>query len=480
MNLTTAIFENARAGAVALRDGDQLVCYGELAVAMDAAASAVSACPMPGDCRPRVALAFPNGIAHIVWSLALLKAGATVVPVPGELAPPERLELLRATGCHALLAPAAMDRAGASAMRNIFGDELAGEAWWHALPGNHDLVREDQLRGLDAALIRFSSGTTGKSKGVVLSHRSILGRVRACNHGLGIGPGDRVLWILPMAHHFAVSIVLYLLHGATTVLARSHLGADLLAELRQSRATVLYAAPYHFGLLANCPGASPSPDLRLAVSTAAPLPAATAEKFRETFGLPLTQGYGIIEAGLPALNTEDAESLPDSVGRAQPGFDIRIDQPDEHGVGEVLLRGPGFFDAYLSPWSPRADVLDHGWLRTGDLGRLDGEGRLFLRGRLKSVINVAGLKCFPEEVELVLNTFPGVRESRVAARPHPDTGSIPVAEIVPEDPACPPSVPALLRHCRGRLATYKIPVRVEIVPTLPRTPSGKILRSIES
>lgn len=480
MNLTTAIFENARTGAIALRDRERAVCYGDLASAMDSAAVALSVCSLPANRRPRVALAFPNGVTHIVWSLALLKAGATVVPVPSELAPPERLELLRATACHALLAPSSLDWAGANDPRRISGDALAGEAWWHTLPGNHDLACEHELSEIDAALIRFSSGTTGKSKGVVLSHRAILERVRACNQGLGIGPDDRVLWILPMAHHFAVSIVLYLLHGATTVLAGSHLGADLLAELRQSRATVLYAAPYHFALLANCPGASACPDLRLAVSTAAPLPIATAKKFRETFGLPLTQGYGIIEAGLPALNTMDAESSPDSVGRAQHGFDIRIDQPDASGVGEVLLRGQGFFDAYLSPWSPRAEALDDGWLRTGDLGSLDGDGRLFLRGRLKSVINVAGLKCFPEEVELVLNAFSGVRESRVAARPHPETGSIPVAEIVPEDPAHPPSVPALLRHCRERLAAYKIPLRVDIVPAVPRTPSGKILRAAMS
>lgn len=480
MNLTTAIFEKARSEAIALREGECVVSYGSLATSMDFAAMAVSSCPMPRDCRPRIALAFPNGIAHVVWSLALLKAGATVVPVPGELAPPERLELLRATGCHALLAPEALDWTGATDVRNLQGDERTGAACWHLLPGQHDLTREDELSRLDAALIRFSSGTTGKSKGVVLSHRSILERVRACNQGLGIGPDDRVLWILPMAHHFAVSIVLYLLHGATTVLARSHLGADLLAELRQSRATVLYAAPYHFGLLANCPGASACPDLRLAVATAAPLPGATAAKFRETFRLPLSQGYGIIEVGLPALNTTDAETLPDSVGRPQPGFDIRIDEPDAQGVGEVLLRGPGFFDAYLSPWTPRAEVLDQGWLRTGDLGVLDDTGRLFLRGRLKSVINVAGLKCFPEEVELVFNTFPGVRESRVIARPHPDTGSVPVAEIVPEDPERLPSVPALLRHCRERLAAYKVPLKVEFVGAVPRTPSGKILRSMES
>lgn len=479
MNLTHAIFANANAGDPALREGEHVVCYGGLESAMITAADALAARAQAGRFRPRIALAFPNGLGHVIWSLALLRSGATVVPVPGELAPPERLALLQTTGCHALLAESPLDWPGGRPTA-IHGGELAGRAFWHALPDPFALPNEAELHALDAALIRFSSGTTGKSKGVVLSHRAIIERVRACNQGLGIGPGDRVLWILPMAHHFAVSIVSYLLHGATAVLARSHLGADLFAELRQSRATVLYAAPYHFGLLASCLGASPCPDLRLAVSTAAPLPVATAEQFRARFGIPLIQGYGIIEAGLPALNTDGGEISPDSVGRAQPGFDIRIDAPDSTGVGEVLLRGPGMFDAYLHPWAPRETVLADGWLRTGDLGSLDESGRLTLRGRLKSVINVAGLKCFPEEVESVLNTFPGIRECRVFARPHPDTGSIPAAEIVPADPENPPSVPAILRHCRERLATYKIPLRVDFVRALPRTPSGKILRAVES
>jgi long-chain acyl-CoA synthetase len=251
----------------------------------------------------------------------------------------------------------------------------------------------------------------------------------------------------------------------------------LLDELVRTQATVLYAAPYHYGLLVHCREARPCPSLRLAVSTAAALPEATAEMFFQRFGLPLTQGFGIIEAGLPVLNRRLARLCPTAVGHPQPGFDLKIDAPDAEGIGEVLLRGPGMFDAYLQPWQPRDEVLDHGWFRTGDLGSLDESGCLTLRGRLKSVINVAGLKCFPEEIEAVLNAHPLVKESRVFARPHVETGSIPSAEIVPASPEQAVAAPALISHCRQHLAAYKIPLRYEFVAAVARTASGKILRT---
>jgi len=305
----------------------------------------------------------------------------------------------------------------------------------------------------------------------VLSHETLRDRVVAGNAGLGIGPGDRVIWILPMAHHFAVSIILYLLHGATTVIERSHLGEDVFAALERHRGTVIYASPFHYALLASCPAARPVPSLRLAVSTAAALPAATAEKFLERFGLPLTQALGIIECGLPILNRASAAQKPESIGRPQPAYAAEI-----RGSGDLYVRGPGFADAYLAPWMTRDAILDDGWFHTGDQARIDAGGDIFLVGRSHSVINVGGMKCFPEEVEAALDEHPDVRESRVSALPHPTFGSVPVAEIVPADPAAPPRIPALVAHCRARLSNYKLPVKYTFVAALPRTPSGKIQR----
>lgn len=470
MNIVGEIFNRCDPAATALVEGDIAVSYGFLHERVEAAASALSASQfLPR--HARVGISIPNGIDHIVWSLAVLQAGGVLVPIPGELAMPERMTLAVTTALHCVIStPGQPWEAGAEAV------ELGGTAMLHGGFNHSALFNEAALNALNPALIRFSSGTTGRSKGVVLSHETLLARVTACNSGLSIGPGDRVLWLLPMAHHFAVSIILYLLHGATTVLAQSHLGEDLLSELAQSRATVIYASPFHHSLLASSASAGPLPHLRLAVSTAAALSASVAEKWLGVFGLPLTQGLGIIEGGLPLLNLRHAVDKPLSVGQPQAGFEVAIRDADERGIGELMLRGPGFFDAYLDPWQPRDQVLDDGWLATGDLGSVDPDGCVTLAGRLKSVINVAGLKCFPEEVEAVLNQHPGVLESRVHGRPHGEMGMIPAARIILENPAVPLHRSSLLAHCRKHLAAYKVPLEITVVEELPRTASGKLKR----
>ena len=470
MNIVDEIFRRCDPAAVALIEGETSITFGMLRDLMEKAASALRGSSLFPS-HARVAISIPNGIDHIVWSLAVLRAGGTLVPVPGELAMPEREKLIATTAVHCLIATPGQPWNGSSGAVEEIGNATLHGNFGHTAPFDESL-----LNALNPALIRFSSGTTGKSKGVVLSHETLLARVTACNNGLRIGPQDRVLWILPMAHHFAVSIVLYLLHGTTTVLAKSHLGDDLMHELEKAQATVLYAAPFHHGLLAACPSAKPLPHLRLAVSTAAALPMTVAEKWLNKFGMPLTQGLGIIEGGLPLLNVRHAADKPHSVGQPQAGFEIQIRNPDENGIGELLLRGPGFFDAYLHPWQPSREVLEDGWLATGDLGSIDDDGCVTLAGRLKSVINVAGLKCFPEEIEAVLNEQPDVLECRVYAHHHPETGSIPAAEVVLRDPENPPKNIRLISHCRERLAAYKVPLKYTFVEKLQRTASGKIQR----
>jgi len=134
------------------------------------------------------------------------------------------------------------------------------------------------------------------------------------------------------------------------------------------------------------------------------------------------------------------------------------------------------FDAYLQPWRTRAEVLADGWFRTGDLARMDADGDFHLLGRSHSVINVAGLKCFPEEIEAVLCEMTEVRRARVSARANSRFGAVPVAEVVPSDPAHPPKISALAAHCRSALARYKVPVEFRLVESVALTASGKIQR----
>lgn len=412
---------------------------------------------------PRIGLACPNGVDYIIAALGILKAGACLVPVPEELTPTEVNELAARTALHGMVE---IDAAGPR---------------WRPLDATDAGFSESSFAALNPAFIRFSSGTTGASKGVVIGHHRLIERITAANDGLRIGPNDRVLWMLPMAHHFAVSIILYLYHGACTVLADTHLAADVLETAVATEATVIYGAPFHHALLAGDASDFRWPSLRLAVSTAAALPRETAARFLARFDQPLVQGLGIIEIGLPILNTTDALPHPTALGRPLPAYQIEL--RDESGapvapghIGELWVKGPGFFDAYLSPWQPSRDVCDHSWFSTGDLAQADTSGLLFLRGRRKSVLNINGMKVFPEEVEAVIDAHPGVRRSRATGRDHPVLGTIPVAQIVPNDSAAPPGSAEITQWCRQSLAAYKVPVKIEIVDAIELTSSGKVRR----
>ncbi len=445
MNIVDEIFRSADRSAIALIADGAEVSYGRLIEMAEVAARPIAAL----NCA-RVGLDCPNGIAHVVLALAIVRAGKCLVPIASELAPPERARLIAETGIGAIVD-------GSGAVREI------------SIPAVLSFAEAD-LAAINPAFIRFSSGTTGRSKGIVLSHERLIERITAANRGLQISPQDRVVWILPMAHHFAVSIMLYLLSGAATVIVTSHLAEDVLAAARAHGGTVLYGAPFHHALLAAETSGLPWPTLRLAVSTAATLPLVTAEAFERRFGIPLSQGLGVIEVGLPLLNLKAPREKPASVGKPLPDYVCEVRD------GEIFLRGPGMLDAYLSPWRTRGDILHDGWFRTGDLGRVDSDGDVFLEGRSHSVINVAGLKCFPEEIEAVLCAVPGVRLARVSGKPHPRVGAVPVAEIVPFDHANPPAISALAAHCRTSLSRYKVPVDFTFVASLPLTPSGKVKR----
>lgn len=467
----------------------RIVSYGELAGLVDEAAQRLRASGViaPTSGVPRIGIAAPNGLSHVVLALAVLKAGGCVVPIAGELAPPEQRALLAALHPRAVLIAGEVRSpfSGLADRAVVTTLDVAGRPVrvLGAARGEADArspFDEPALAALAPAFIRFSSGTTGTSKGVILSHRTLLERVAAANRGLGIDAADRILWLMPMAHHFAASIVLYLAQRATIVLVGSTLARDVLAAARMHAATVFYGSPFHHAVLAADPTGEGWPSLRLAVSTAAALPVETARAFDARFGVPVAQALGIIEAGLVAVNDRPREK-PDAVGVPLPDFAVEL--RDEGGrrvatgeVGELHVRGRGLLDGYLWPFRTRDHVLEDGWFATGDLATADADGSLQLVGRSRTVINVSGLKCFPEEIEAVLQQHPAVAAARVTGRPHPRVGAVPVAEIVARDAAAPPASGDLAAHCRASLARYKVPVEFRMVTELPRTASGKLKR----
>jgi len=485
-SIVEAIRERAQSGATALVQKECTLSYQELFERSDALAGVIRTalhCDPKRVDRLRIGVHFPSCLDYVPLALAALSAGGCFVPIPDELAEEEKLELLHRTALDAVLViasssawvPAEAEEVGAL---DVGGQNVLILRLTPAAP----LFPPSDFEALNPAFIRFSSGTTGKSKGVLLSHASLLERITAANAGLQIGPGDRVLWVLPMAHHFAVSIILYLYHGATTIIEETHLGEDLLRAGAEQRATVMYGSPVHYRQLVEAPDAAQWQTLRLAVATAAALDAATANKFQARFGVDLVQGLGIIELGLPIMNLAGAKDAPEALGLPLPAYQTLL--KDEHGLepatgeaGEICLRGPGMFDAYLDPWLPRTEVVDaDGWFATGDLGKRDQAGRLFICGRKKTLINVGGMKVFPEEVEAVLDAHPKILRAIVEARLHPLYGEVPVARYIP----CPDGAPTTMEirtYCRAKLAGYKIPLIFTVVTELPLTASGKLKRT---
>jgi len=489
MNLIAEIARRHPREALAVVEGDRFVTHGELFDRAEPVATAIREAAATLGRRPRVGLHHPNGLDYLVLAIGILLADACLVPLAEELTDAERDEITRTTALDFILTGAEAEPVAGASRSSPSGERPAPQPATPAPAPSFHLTRsphatppafpEDHFQALAPAFIRFSSGTTGSSKGVVLSHTTLRARINAANGGMRLGPADRVLWMLPMAHHFAVSIVLYLHSGAVTLLAPSPDPAAVLDLARRHRATVIYGSPFHFAQLAADRGDFDWPGLRLAVATAAALPEATARAFERRFHHPLVQGLGIIEAGLPVLNLEHARERPAALGRPLPGYEVELRDPAGRRVppgepGEFHVRGPGLLDAYLVPWDP--DPLDDGWFASGDLVRADRHGTLTLVGRVKSVINVGGMKVFPEEIEAVLDNHPGVARSRVHGRDHPQLGQVPVAEILPADRDRPPPSAELRQLCRQRLSAYKIPTRFQTVAELPTTASGKLRR----
>jgi long-chain acyl-CoA synthetase len=449
---------------------------------------ALTAALVQAGVRPgmNIGLHYPSGVAYIAYTYAIWTCGACVTPIPTELAGAEKRLIARhiaidgvVTGQrgHADL----LDGTGARV-----GTELPEQALY--LSGTREREPPPGLAALHPAFIRFTSGTTGAAKGVVLSHATIRERIAAANAVLDIGAADRVVWLLSMAYHFAVSIVAYLSYGAAIVLPANAFGVSILKAANEHRATLIYGSPTHYDLMTHDADGRLPAELRLAIVTTARLRPELAERFHARFGLALNETYGIIEIGLPAINHDDPWGHRGSVGRVAPAYALELvpceataDAASADGgrAGEVLLRGPGLLDAYYDPWRPRTEILAErdGWLATGDLGRLDADGYLTLVGRAKDLVSVGGMKFFPQEVERVLERFPGIREACVYSVPHPREGEQPHADLVLESAATsPPDTGALEAHCRAVLAPYKIPHRFRVVAALPRTASGKLLR----
>lgn len=475
MNIYELIRQQAdkQPNSAAVIEGEDRISYGRLIIAAEQFGEALR---QRGVTRlHRVGLLCDDSIDYIIASLGILSLSAVIVPISPEQTQDEIETVVETIDVDFLVAEPGLRKGGFAEPLRSAG--LVKKQFTIVKRTLRERPKAEYYR-VNPAFIRFSSGTTGTSKGVVLSHEAIIERTDAADRGLRITSDDVILWVLSMSFHFVVTILLFLRRGATIVLCGHQYPKSLIEGIKVHKGTFIYASPFYYSLLSRTEALPPDSlqHIRLAVSTTMKLPENIAEEFHRKFGFELTEAYGIIEVGLPFIRLSGGADKRGSVGRPLPDYEIKLDKADAEGVGEIRIRGKGMLDAYYTPWQGRDDILTDGWFKTGDIGKIDGDGFLFIVGRDKDVINFVGMKVFAQEVEAVLNQHPNVKESLVYGAPHREYGQLPVAKVVLNEQNGGGDVNELRRFCYQRLAQYKVPKDFEFVDQLPRTASGKIKR----
>lgn len=448
----------------ALVAADATLSYGDLAAAVRATAAQLADRVEPGT---RVGLFLDSTPAFVVAEYAVFHLGGVVTPINRASHPVEVAEVAARLGLGLVLADGPLDLGPVPVVRVDDGPLLPGR------PGPPPLA----TRGPDDhALILQTSGSTGTPKGVALSFRNLAANYDATPRWLGVGRTDRVLLALPLFNTYALNqgINLAIGTGATLCLVRRFGVHEMSRALAEFRPTFVPLVPTMLTRLADAGvrydepltlniGASASPT-RIAADAWSVFPRATV-----LFGYGLTEATAIVTVNRVGDRASDSGDHT-SAGRAVPGVEVRLDGAGDDGRGEVMVRGDSVFAGYVGTDEP--PPVEGGWLRTGDIGTLR-EGALTIVDRRRELIIRGGQNIYPSELERMLTSHDAVLEAAVTAEPHDDLGEVPVAFVVLRS-GCSVEPTTLLEWLRGRAAAFKVPVRLEVLDTMPKTPTGKI------
>lgn len=486
MNLPAAFVTSAQAhhNKPALFWGEMELTYGDLLEQTTRLAAHLQG--MGVQVGDRVGLWLKNCPEFVPALFGTLAAGATVVPINNFLKPREIEFILADAGIRTLITDASLAEhlPELRALRPDLKSWLV-EDFPTLRPSPASLPESAVgLRTADLAVIIYTSGTTGRPKGAMLSHGNLLCNVESCRQMLRAVNADRFVVVLPMFHSFmlCVGVLLPLLVGGSMVLVRSiHPPKNVVQEIIHRQATILPAIPQFFRALASSASNIDLP-LRLCLSGGAPLPAEILREFKATMSIPLLEGYGLSEASpVVSINPLAGPWKDGSIGVPIPGVEVAV-QDDEgkvlppHTTGEICVRGGNVMLGYWNQPEETAKAIRQGWLLTGDLGHQDTDGYFFITDRKKDMLLVNGINVYPREIEELIYQFPGVREAAVVGVPDARRGEQPVAFVSAKE-AETVEEKALLQFLRDRLADYKVPRRVTVLPALPRNATGKILKT---
>jgi long-chain acyl-CoA synthetase len=352
-------------------------------------------------------------------------------------------------------------------------------------PVDHYVPREAH----DVAVVLYTSGTTGKPKGAMLTHLNLLMNVEALAlSAFEIGPDDRVLGCLPLFHSFGQTVAMNTSFrvGATVVMLPRFHGVEALRLLTEEKCTIFMGVPtMYVALLAAVARTDARPALRYSISGGASLPLKVLEDFQATFSSPVYEGYGLTETSpVATFNQKDWPPRPGSIGRPIWGVDVEIARSEVNErvellpvgeLGELIVRGHNVMKGYLNRPDATAEVMVDGWFRTGDLGTKDADGFFTIVDRKKDMVLRGGYNVYPREVEEVLLRNPAIAQVAVIGVPDARLGEEVCAVVIPADGA-EADADAIRAWSKEQLAAYKYPRRIEFVEEFPLGPSGKVLK----
>lgn len=434
---------------------------------------------------PHVGLLGQNHPSYVAGFFGALRAGRTLVPMNPLQAPAELARLAEHSEQRALMhthktAPLA------AAVADILSQASHSLQLVNLeeLPATSAAVAEPHTRPDDLAMILYTSGTTGDPKGVMLTHANFLANERQYADGYGFTPNDHFYLVLPMFHIFAVTTELLsgFFTGATLLVHESFNPKVLLKQFTEYPSGVFIAVPPMYGLLARyAPEGMPGMHkLRVCVSGGGPMPPEIQRAFESRVGCHVCEGYGLTEAAPVLTSNVPGDNKKGTVGRGFPGTELSVRDEEGRPVpagreGELWARGPNIMKGYFkNPQATAAALTPDGWLRTGDLARIDEAGYVSIVGRKKDVIVCAGENIYPREIEDVLVEHPAVLEAAVVGVPDALKTEVPKAFVVPASEETRLDFHELAGWCKERLGRYKIPVHWESIAQLPKTATGKV------
>lgn len=474
----------------ALIDDNVTVTWADLDARVDQAAGGLlMSGRAPGD---RVGILLPNCIDFAVAYFGALRAGLVAVPFNTAYTTSELSYQVADAATSVIVTDADL----APVLSDLHEEQVllvgVGGAWEELLAGAEPATAAADASGAgdeDLALLLYTSGTTGRPRGAMLSHRALLANL---DQLVAIDPpvvasDDRVLLVLPLFHVYGLNSGLGMVAkaGSTGVLARRFDPVDTLAKVREHQVTCIVGAPPMYLAWSMLPDLGESlSTVRLALSGAAPLPVSVLSAILEATGQHIFEGYGLTETA-PVLTTTLCSPVPKpgSVGRPVPGVTVKIlaevdedegeDEVDVLDPGELIVKGANLFSGYWPDGDGGPD--DDGWFATGDIAYADADGDLFLIDRTKELILVSGFNVYPREVEDVLLDHYAVDEVAVIGIPHPYTGETVKALVVLRKGAA-PDADALIDHAAARLARFKCPTVIEFADELPHSLAGKVAK----